>query len=222
MRLFAAVFFVLGATTAGFAQAPTAEAESARRVRAHVEFLASDSLEGRDTGSRGYVVAADYVAAQFRAQGLEPAGEKGGWFQQVPFRRASHDTPPRLSLVVGGRTVVLESGKDAALRPSVTHKSRKFSAGFVFVGYGLKDGRFGLDDFRGLDLKGKIAVAINGVPAGLPSDVEAHLNASKEQFAAEAGAIGFVELSRNGQADSVRRGGRPLIDWVDSQGRAGS
>ena len=95
---------------------------SARRVRADVEFLASDSLEGRDTGSKGYAIAADYVASQFRAIGLEPAGEKGSWFQQVPFRRASFDKPPTLTLTVGGKRIALEQGKDAALRPSVTDK----------------------------------------------------------------------------------------------------
>src|SRR5262249_6188440 len=111
-------------------------------------------------------------------------------------------------------------------RPSVTDKVRKLTAGFVFVGYGLKDRRYGFDDYRGLDVKGKIVVALDGAPAGLPSDVSAHLNASKDQIAAEQGAIGFVELRRNngspGRGDPVRRAGRPLIDWVDTNGKAGS
>ena len=223
MRLIAAALLLLGATTA---QAQTsAEQDIARRVRADVEFLASDGLEGRDTGSRGYVIAADYVASQFRAIGLEPAGEKGGWFQQVPFRRATFDKPPRLTLTIGGKAVELEQGKDASLRPSVTAKSRKANAGFVFVGYGLKDKRFGFDDYRGLDVRGKIVVALSGTPTGLPSDVQAHLDASKGRFAAEHGAIGYAEIGRaEGQSgpDPVRRGTRPLIDWVDSTGRTGA
>ncbi len=227
MRLFTAALLVLAAPlSAQPAPAPAAEQEIARRVRADVEFLASDNLEGRDTGSRGYAIAADYVASQFRAIGLEPAGEKGGWFQQVPFRRASFDTPPQLTLIVGGERIVIEQGKDVALRPSVTHKLRRLSAGFVFVGYGLQDQRYKFDDYRGLDVAGKIVVALAGTPSGLPSDVEAHLNATKDQVAAAAGAIGYVELTRNdgsaGRGDPVRRGGRPLIDWVDSDGRAGS
>ena len=223
MRFIAAGLLVVAATV--HAQAPSAiEQDAARRVRADVEFLASDHLEGRDTGSKGYSIAADYVAAQFRAIGLEPAGEKGGWFQQVPFRRASHESPPKLSISIGSKEVALEQGKDAALRPSVTEKDRKLSAGFVFVGYGLKDRRYGIDDYRGLDLRGKIAVALSGAPSGLPSDIEAHLNSSKDQFAAAAGAIGYLEVRRNdGQAgNGVMRGGRPLVDWVDSSGKAGS
>src|SRR5262245_52690786 len=57
-------------------------------IRAHMTFLADDLLEGRGTGSRGYEIAAHYVATQFATVGLEPAGESGGYFQSVPFRRA--------------------------------------------------------------------------------------------------------------------------------------
>src|SRR4249919_2780100 len=131
MRLLAVAFLAFAATAS--AQAPsTVEQDIARRVRADVEFLASDGLEGRETGSRGYAIAADYVASQFRAIGLEPAGDNGSWFQQVPFRRASYEQQPRLTLTIGGKPVSLEPGKDAGLRPSVTAKSRKLSAGFVF------------------------------------------------------------------------------------------
>ena len=223
MRLLTAIIVLLSAAPVQAAPPPVADHASAQRVRADVEFLASDSLEGRETGSKGYVVAADYVASQFRAIGLEPAGEKGGWFQQVPFRRSSFDKPPTLTLTVGGQRIALEQGKDAALRPSVTDKVRRHTAGFVFVGYGLRDARYRFDDYRGLDLRGKIAVALEGTPKGLPSEIEAHLQASKDRMAADAGAIGFVEISRKeGGRNGVRLAGRPLIDWIDSTGRAGS
>ena len=223
MRLVASALLLVAAT--GLAQPPsTVEQDIARRVQADVEFLASDSLEGRDTGSKGYLIAADYVASQFRAIGLEPAGDNGSWYQQVPFRRASYATQPVLTMTIGGRQVRLDTGRDAAVRPSVTEKVRQVSAGFVFVGYGIRDARHSIDDYRGLDLKGKIAVALRGTPKGLASDIDAHLASSKQRFAAEAGAIGFVEVQRNdGQrANPVDRGGRPLIDWVDGSGRAGS
>ena len=224
MRLLTAACLLMAAPV--LAQTTPADPSIGRRIRADVEFLASDKLEGRDTGSRGHAIAADYVASQFRAIGLEPAGEKGSWFQQVPFRRASYEQPPRLTLTIGGKQVSLESGKDAGLRPSVTAKSRKLNAGFVFVGYGLQDGRYGYDDYRGLNVRGKIVVALAGTPGGVPSDVDAHLNASKDEVAAEQGAIGYVELPRNdgsaGRFDPVRRSSRPLIDWVDANGRAGS
>jgi hypothetical protein len=222
MRLFTAITLFLASASVHAAPIAPADPASIRRVRADVEFLASDSLDGRDTGSKGYVIAADYVASQFRAIGLEPAGENGGWFQQVPFRRASFARPPVLSLGIGGQRVALELGKDVSLRPSVTDKLVRQEAGFVFVGYGLTDARYRFDDYRGLNLKGKIAVALEGTPKGLPSEIEAHLNASKVIMAANAGAIGFIEIPRKTGGQPFRRSGRPVIDWVDSTGRAGS
>jgi hypothetical protein len=223
MRLLTAVTLLLATASVHAAPIAPADPGSIRRVRADVEFLASDGLEGRDTGSKGYGIAADYVASQFRAIGLERGGENGGWFQQVPFRRASFARPPVLSLGIGGQRVALEQGKDVSLRPSVTEKALRENAGFVFVGYGLKDARYRFDDYRGLNLKGKIAVALEGTPNGLPSEIEAHLNASKAIMAAQAGAVGFIEVSRKASGQGgFRRAGRPVIDWVDSSGRAGS
>ncbi len=227
MRLFAAALLLLALPASAENLAPSPPGKDlVGRLQADVGFLASDNLEGRDTGSRGYAIAADYVAAQFRAIGLEPAGEKGGWFQQVPFRRASFDRPPRLSLTLNGKQFVLEQGKDAALRPSVIAKSpRACPPGSSSSAMVFRIGGYGFDDYRGLNVRGKIVVALSGTPGGLPSDVEAHLNASKDSVAAAAGAIGFIEVPRNngsaGRGDPVRRGGRPLIDWVDSSGHAG-
>ena len=72
MRLIAAACLLMGIPA--LAQAPGEDPGMARRIRADVEFLASDKMEGRDTGSRGHAIAADYVASQFRAIGIEPAG----------------------------------------------------------------------------------------------------------------------------------------------------
>ncbi len=223
MRFLAAALLILAAA-APAQNHGSSEQEMARRVHSDVAFLASDHLDGRDTGSRGHQIAADYVASQFLAIGLEPAGDNGGWFQQVPFRRASHERPPLLAITIDGHQHALDSEKDASIRPSVTEKSRNLAAGFVFVGYGIKDARHGIDDYRGLDLRGKIAVALDGTPSGLPSDIAAHLNRSKDGFAAAAGAIGFVEIARSSgsRRNPVTRAARPLIDWVDSSGRTGS
>ena len=75
MRLLTAVTLLLATASVHAAPIAPADPGSIRRVRADVEFLASDGLEGRDTGSKGYGIAADYVASQFRAIGLEPGGE---------------------------------------------------------------------------------------------------------------------------------------------------
>jgi hypothetical protein len=62
---------------------------TAERVRAHVEFLADDLLEGRDTGSRGHEIAARYVASQFDSFGLTPGGNDGTWYQRITFQQTN-------------------------------------------------------------------------------------------------------------------------------------
>lgn len=207
---------------AGVWQAPPAMAD---RVRADVEFLADDLLEGRATGTRGHELAALYVASQFRGIGLQPAGEKGSWYQHVPFRRASHEGTPALALVSGGKREALAFGTEAAVRPSITERERRIDAPLVFVGWGISDARYRFDDYRGLDLKGKIAVAFSGTPKGLPSEVAAHLGQQKDEFAAAAGAIGLIEIepSAGAPGGTVRSALRPRVtDWVDAQGRTGN
>ena len=132
----------LALLVAAAAPAPhPADASAAQRVRADVEYLASDRLEGRETGSKGYDLAADYVASQFRAIGLQPGGTRGGWYQQVPFRRASHSAAPSVSLVTGRSQVSLRPGSDIAVRPSLTQQSRNIDAPLVFAGHGVSDPR---------------------------------------------------------------------------------
>ena len=107
----------------GAAQPPAEAAASGQRIYDYVAFLASDALKGRDTGSPGHAAAAAYVADQFKSLGLKPGGDKGSWFQQVPFRHAAHARIPRVSYAAGGKTARWTSGKDFALRPSIDRKS---------------------------------------------------------------------------------------------------
>jgi len=213
------------ASVAAPAAPPSSPAAAAARVRAHVEFLADDLLEGRGTGTRGHEIAAAYVAGQYRAMGLEPAGENGGWYQWVPFRRATL-VPGKtaVAMTVGGRTTAV-SEYELGLRPSITEKIRAIDAGMVFVGYGLSDPALGIDDYAGLDTRGKIVVMFRGTPDGLPSDIAAHLMSSKDRIAAAHGAVGLLELgTRGGRAANSPislHSRRPTTDWVDKSGRSG-
>ena len=215
----------LAAFAMGAAQsAPQPTSSAADRVRAHVEFLASDLLEGRDTGTRGYDIAAAYVVSQFTQLGLRPGGTNGGWYVPVPFRRATQPTPPAISFARDGRTEPLAIGKDAGVRPSLVARERSISGGLVFVGRGLQDARLGIDDYAGLDVRGKIVVALDHIPRNLPSDVAAHLGSTRARAAARNGAIGFIEASmpRGGRPGLPGVGNistRPVTGWVDAQGR---
>jgi len=209
---------------------PPADPAAAARVRGHIEFLADDLLEGRGSGTRGHEIAASYVAGQFRALGLQPAGENGSWFQWVPLRRAR--------LVEGKNKIALSTGAGAAfapvseyelgLRPSLTEAKRDIQAGMVFVGYGISDRRLGLDDYAELDVRGKIVVLLGGAPSGLPSEIAAHLGADKLRAAAAHGAVGMLEIGpRRGRERPAGAPAmslyskRPMVDWIDKAGKTG-
>ena len=200
-----------------------AEDAAAQRIRAHVEFLASDLLEGRDTGSRGHEIAANYVASEFRQLGLTPGGPNGSWFVQVPFRRASLQGTPRIALTAGGRTIPLAIGKDAAVRPSITDQQVSLAAPLVFVGYGISDRRLGIDDYAGLDVRGKIAVGLGDPAPGIPGEIASHLGSIQADVAASRGAVAFISIDDPTRAarDVQRYGTRPAVDWIDAKSPAG-
>ena len=201
---------------------PRSDSLAAERVRAHVEFLANDLLEGRDTGSRGHQIAASYVASEFRELGLKPAGTNGSWFVNVPFRRATLAAPPAIALKLNGKTSQLAAGKDAAVRPSVNHRDLDISAPLVFVGHGVRDAQLEIDDYAGLDVRGKIVVALSDPVPGIPTDVAAHLLSVQPQIAGEQGAVGIIQLDDSATIASQlqRYSNRPVIDWVDAQGQS--
>jgi hypothetical protein len=213
-----ATAFLIGCAlpAASIAQVPASPDFSPKRFRSHVAFLADDLLEGRAAGTRGYEIGARYVAAGFEGLGLRPAGPNGSWYQQVPFVSFAMTQPARIT--IGGQSFV--HGTDVTFRQHPEAGQVRFSAPAVFAGYGLEAPSLGLDDYRGLDVNGRIVVALDGTPPGLPSDVAAHLNNEKRRIAARHGAVGLI-LIRPGGA-RPRADGRPRspgLTWVDPAGQ---
>lgn len=133
-----------------------AQTVSADMIRAHVEFLADDALEGRAPSTRGGDLAAKYIVAQFTRLGLEPAGDSGTYFHRVPLVRFT----PAASLQLGGE--VFKQGEDFVLEPKRWEPSVSLDGPLVFVGYGIVAPEFGWNDYAGTDVKGKIvAVLVN-------------------------------------------------------------
>jgi hypothetical protein len=161
---------------------------------AHIEYLASDALEGRGTGTPGYQKAADYVAAEFKKQGLEPAGTSG-YFQPVGFdvRELVRDKSS-VALVRGGKSTPLDLTED--VRMGVGGDPADVDAKAVFVGYGFAVPELHYNDFAGLDLRGKVAVFLTGGPKGMPHALQAHAQSPEERWKAlkAAGAIGAVAI----------------------------
>jgi hypothetical protein len=124
--------------------------------RAHMAFLADDLLEGRGTGARGHEIAARYVAAQFEAMGLKPAGQDGAYFQRVPFRQLTVEPEKcAVSIAENGPTTQLKWGDDFLMSGNEVYPDSSIEAPVVFVGYGVRTPDGSYDDYAGVDVKGQ-------------------------------------------------------------------
>jgi Zn-dependent M28 family amino/carboxypeptidase len=174
----------------------TSQAERAERWWTDVAVLADDKMEGRLTGTPGYQRAADYVVAQARAIGLEPAGDNGTFFQRIAFEEQFVDhARSTASLVAKGRETRLDVPGDLIVGRGGGRVPERVDAPLVFVGYGLHIPEAGHDDFAGVDLKGKIAVVISGGPETISGALKAHARRDRSRLLAERGAAGVLALT---------------------------
>lgn len=166
-------------------------------MKAHVMFLASDAMKGREAGTNEYEIAAQYVAAQFYAAGLRPAGVDGSYLQPVPllsFRPVDKGT---LTVTRGGAAPVnLVFGEDYIPGGNPEKESTVIDAGVVFAGYGIVAPQYKRDDYKGVDVRGKIVAIFAGAPGGFDGEERAHFgsNANKAAIAAGKGALGVIVL----------------------------
>jgi len=161
----------------------------------HIQVLADDNMEGRNTGSPGHLRAARFVAGEFERAGLKPAGING-YLQPVKFKVAQIDEEhSSLAIERDGKTAPLKLGQDANLTVRA-NLAKKVDAEVVFCGYGLSIPEYKYDDFAGLDLKGKIVVYIAGGPSDIPGNLRSHYSFRSERWKAihNAGAIGVVAI----------------------------
>lgn len=200
---------------------------SADRLRADIAFLADDLLEGRATASRGYDLAARYMAARMDHIGLEPAGREG-FLEPLPFRGAQlAESASSLALVNSkGIATPLELAVDATMSPDFTALERAVEAPLIFVGYGVSAPELGHDDFAGIDVRGKVLVQFRGAPPRFPHNERAyHSNGQvKDAQAAARGAVGTLGLSKPDEQArqpwdrSVRRSRQESFRWTSAKG----
>lgn len=136
---------------------------TAEELRGHLRVLAADSLEGRGAGSRGERIAAQYLTAEFRQAGLQPAGDDGTFEHAFTFiQGAEPGERNRIAVRSAGRERVLTIGTDA--RPLGFSGSGSFEGPVVFAGYGISfpDGRY--DDYAGVDVSGKAVLLLREHP----------------------------------------------------------
>jgi Peptidase family M28 len=166
-----------------------------KRWWSHIEYLASDDLKGRDTGSEGHLKAARYVAGEFERSGLKPAGTSG-YFQPVKFDvKQIVEEQSSLALIRDGKVEPLVLGDDATLglRGDIQESTE---AAAVFAGYGFHVPEKNYDDLAGLDVKGKIVVYLAGGPKSVPGPLKSHYQSAAERwkYLKAAGAVGVANI----------------------------
>ena len=188
-------------------------------------FLADDLLEGREAGTRGHEIAARYIASQFDQLGIQPGGRDGTFFEPVRLLEYTLSAPtPPLVLKTRGHTEALRHGDTAILFGSAAGGRSVFEAPLVFVGYGITDSAVGQDDYAGLDVRGKIAVALFDSPKGMDSEIGAHLASQQMRVAAAHGAIALIRITTRRTTKAfpweqvLQEFTHPLATWMRADG----
>jgi Zn-dependent M28 family amino/carboxypeptidase len=138
-------------------------------IAGHLRFLSDDLLEGRKPGTNGDAVAILYLAAQLEAFGYKPGGDHGTFFQSVPLVELHAEVPHDVTFRAGRGSLTLHAGigipSDLILEPNAhIDRASLQNAPLVFVGYGITAPEYGWDDYRNVDVKGKIVVVMNFNP----------------------------------------------------------
>jgi Zn-dependent M28 family amino/carboxypeptidase len=140
---------------------------SAERIKADVKYLASDRLEGRGPGTGGETLATEHLANEFKKAGLKPLGKNGTYFQSVPLVRVVTSPKSTLQAVMGETTLNFPCEDGFAGMSQTQKELEAFDAEAVFVGHGITAPEFEWDDYKGVDVKGKVVICFTNEP---PSD----------------------------------------------------
>jgi Zn-dependent M28 family amino/carboxypeptidase len=178
-------------------------------LRAHVKFLADDLLEGRGPGSRGGMLAAKYIASQFEAIGLEPAAADRGYFQQVQMVGSRPDPSNKLVIKSAGGDAEFKFADDFVGGTDLEQTEIPVSGEIVFVGYGVLSPENNWDDYKGLDVRGKVMMIMVNDPPPTPTEPNLFSGRAltyygrwtyKYEEAARRGAAGVILIHTNESA----------------------
>ncbi len=201
----------------------------AEAIKAHVQFLADDLLEGRAAGSRGFDTAAAYVAAQFRQYGLRPAGDGEGFLQQVPLLEATAVLPGSAARVVlDDESVQFEYGTDYLPGADYASTTSTLTAPLAFAGFGIDAPELGYNDLEKVDVNGRIVVVFSGAPARFAHNERAYYSWTGDKYAKliSRGAAGIITIDTREEAASypwekrVAASWLPQMRWLGTDGQA--
>jgi len=200
----------------------------AEAVAGHVRALADDRLEGRETGTNGHLLAAEYVARNFYELGLRPAGDAGDIYQRVPLLRS--ELEPGSSAVILRRAdgaYDLQIDVDYLMHPDPLREAVEITAPLALAGFGIVAPELERDDYGGVDVRGRVVALFRGVPASFPPDARAFHSSDriKRRAAVARGALGIVwlrtprEWEQHSWQRVVGRSRSGSMRWLDLEGK---
>ena len=191
-------------------------------IRSVMSFLASDRLEGRQPGTRGFAMASDYVEDKMKAMGLLPGVAGGSYVQPVLLKKGMVATAGS-SLSLDGAPAIY--GQDFLLHPYFYQPLSAVTAPLVFVGYGVYAPELHYDDYGNTAVKGCIVVFIDQAPAIFPSNERAYFSSAATKYteAVKRGAVGVITLSTGGSLAGwdamVKRAYQGTYRWAEANGQ---
>ena len=196
-------------------------------IQSHLEFLADDTLQGRFSFEPGYKIAANYVASQFAQLGLRPAGDDGTYMQNISFLRYTlKQESARMTLTRKGESAELQFEQDFRVFRNESAEQSSFEGDLVFVGYGIDAPELAHDDYRDLDVQGKVVVVVSGAPSSFSKeDKISHATMGKVEAANKNGAAGILLVFKHrpladGQTIRTAAPARSGLAWIDPSGKA--
>ena len=198
-------------------------AVSSSEVKSVMSFLADDLLEGRQPGTRGFAIASKYIQTELLSIGLKP-GVKGSYVQRVPLvKGVVNDRESEFILESGGTSDTFSYGKDFIMSPYMVEGRSFVTSSLVFAGFGVSAPELGYDDYKGMDVNGKIVVLLDQAPETFGNNERAYFSspAIKYQEAVKRGAIGVINLvmsRRTSWEATVRRSAQGTFKWLDEKG----
>ena len=184
-------------------------------VLSHIKVLASDEFEGRGPGTRGEELSINYIADQFKKIGLAPGNTDGTYFQKGPLAGITTKQDAEMKIKAAGKDLKLKFGEDFIARTVRVVEKTGFDADMVFVGYGVVAPEYGWDDYKGMDVRGKVLIMLVNDPQVPDPKNRAKLDANvfkgramtyygrwtyKYEIAAEKGAAGVLVVHETGPA----------------------
>ena len=204
------------------------EHDIASTVEAHLNFLADDSLAGRNTGTVEYQIAANYIASQFQQFGLEAVGSDGSYFQPVNYKTTQIlEESISFEVLEGSGSKKWIWKEDFAISGDTARLETEIDADLVFVGFGIDAPELGVTSYLGIDVENKVVVQLTGAPQSFPGDQRAHYSSrtTKKETAADHGAIAVLWIPNRSDEERrpwrrrSRRAGSKGYSWAGPEGK---